>query len=149
MKTKKYLYVVSGFFGGILSAVLIFVLFAFSNAPLTGGTLIGVNPVSATDANTYVKNYLSGATVNNQVIKGFTLDKTQLDAMNNIFRENSLLTGFRIYMAKDNSGQKIAIVVGVDATGKDAVTNTIYNTSAAINNPCPPVCDVTSTITKN
>jgi hypothetical protein len=148
MKTNKIFFTSVGFLTGIVSGISIMGILAFSNGPAPSNPGPGNSVISTAVANTYFKNYMAGAATFNQVIKGFTIDKSQLDAMNSIANENSLLTGFRIYFGKDNNAQKIAIVVGVDSNGKDAVTNTIYNTSAPINNPCPPICDVVSPITK-
>lgn len=149
MKIHKYIYPVAGFLAGIVSGISIIGLFAFSNSPVSPGSGGGNSPISAADANTYFKNYMATAASLNQVVKGFTVDKSQLDAMNSIIAENAQLTGFRIYFGKDPGGQKSAIVVGVDSYGHDAVSNTIYHTSAPNNNPCPPVCDVTSPIIRN
>jgi hypothetical protein len=146
MKTNKYIFTALGFATGLVSGISIIALLSFANAPVTPPPAGGNVPVSAAVAHTYLTNYLSGAASFNQVIKGFTVDKAQLDAMNSIARENSLLTGFRIYLGKDNNSKKIGIVVGVDNTGKDAVKNTIFNTDSQNLSPCPPVCDVTSPI---
>ena len=148
MKTTNHFSIIIGFFSGIVLAVSIMGLYAFSGAPGSAASPAGITPVSAAVANAYYKNYMAGAVNFNQVIKGFTLDKNQLDAMNNIARENAALTKFRIYMGKDNNGKQIAIVVGVDGRGLDAVSNTIYNTDAP-GNPCPPVCDADSPISKD
>ncbi|MCX6249427.1 MAG: hypothetical protein NTX61_01625 [Bacteroidetes bacterium] len=149
MKTNKYFLTVVGFVTGLASGISVIGLLAFSSAAGPSGSASVISPVTAANANIYFKNYLAGAASFNQVIKGFTLDKAQLDAMNSIAKENSLLTGYRIYFGKDNNARKIAIVVGVDANGTDAVNNTIYNTTAISFNPCPPVCDSGSPITKN
>jgi len=148
MKANKYIFAVAGFFAGIVSGISIIVLFAFTSSPVPPGAG-GNSPISAADANTCFKSYMTTAASFNQVIKGFTVDKSQLDAMNSIISENAQLTGFRIYFGKDPGGQKSAIVVGVDSFGHDAVGNTIYHTSAPNNNPCPPVCDLTSPIIRN
>lgn len=146
MKTNKFYFTAAGFLTGLVLGISIFGLVAFKNSPDAPGG--GVGPVSSTDANTYFKNYMSSATPLNQVVKGFTIDKTQFDAMSMINQENSALTGFRIYLGKDNNARKVAIVVGVDSYGKDAVGNTIYNTDSQGTNPCPPVCDASSPIIK-
>ena len=148
MKTNKYFFSAIGFLTGLIMGISILVFSAFTNGPKPSVTGSGVSPVTATDANKFVKNYLAGAANFNQVIKGFTIDRTQLDAMNKIIQENTGLTGFRIYFGTDNNSHKIALVVGVDNNGNDAVNNTIYNTDSHLTNPCPPICDVNSTITK-
>ena len=148
MKTNKKFFTAAVFFTGLVLGISIMGLLAFTSAPSTPAPGPAINPVSSTDANLYFKNYLAGAATFNQVIKGFTIDKTQLNAMNIIAAENSTLTGFRIYMGKDNKSLNIAIIVGINSNGKDAVTNTIYKTDAP-GNPCPPVCDATSPIVQN
>jgi glyceraldehyde-3-phosphate dehydrogenase/erythrose-4-phosphate dehydrogenase len=69
--------------------------------------------------------------------------------MNNIFQENSNLAGFRIYFGKDNNSNNVAIVVGVNSNGTDAVNNPIYSFVSQNTNACPPVCDSNSPITRN
>ena len=146
MKTNKYFFIVIGFLSVIIVGISMIGLLAFTSAATPASD--GVSPITATDANRYFKNYMANSTATNQVIKGFTVDKSQLDAMNRIAQENPNLTGFRVYFGFDSNSRKIAIVVGVDNSGKDAVTTTIYNTASQNTNPCPPICDITSTITK-
>jgi len=147
MKSKISYHNVSGFAAGLILGIIVTAMVAFTNNP--AGPASGTTPVSLTTANTYIKNYMNGATVYNQVMKGYAIDRSQLDAMNSILSENAALTGFRMYKAKDNNGQKIIVVVGVTSTGKDAVGNTMYTTQSVINDPCPPVCDMSSTIIQN
>ena len=149
MKTNKYFYTALVILTGIISGISIVGLLAFKNAPATSASGSGIAPISATDANQYFKNYIAGATSYNHVIDGLVIDKTQLDAMNAIAQENTSLTGFRIYFGKDNNSNNVAIVVGVNSSGKDAVGNTIYNTASYSTNACPPVCDNTSPIIRN
>lgn len=144
MKTKNYLFTILGFFAGLVSGVALIGLFGFADAPSSPAPAGGVTPVSATVANGYFRNYMADAAPLNAVIKGFSIDRTQLDAMNRLVSENAALIGFRVYMGKDNSDRKTGIVVGVDNTGKDAVKNTIFSTDSQISSPCPPVCDVNS-----
>ncbi|MEI6883668.1 MAG: hypothetical protein WCO02_04230 [Bacteroidota bacterium] len=149
MKTNKYLYMALVFLTGIVSGISIVGLLAFQNAPAPSASGGGMTPISTVDANQYFKNYLAGAANYNQVIDGLVIDRTQLDAMNAIAQENSGLTGFRIYFGKDNNSNSVAIVVGINSSGKDAVGNTIYNTPSGSTNACPPVCDNSSPITRN
>jgi hypothetical protein len=146
MKINKYFFSAAGFLAGIGSGIAIMGLLAFSNHPGASAPGGGMTPVSAAEANSYFRNYMAAASPMNQVVKGFTIDRVQLDAMNAIARENNGLTGFRIYMGKDASGRSTAIVVGVESSGKDAVGNSIFNTDAPNTSPCPPVCDSSSPI---
>jgi hypothetical protein len=149
MKMNKFAFTALGFVSGIISGITIFALVAFTSSPPSAPTGGPITPISATTANQYFKNYNSTATSFNNVLKGFTLDKSNLDAMNNIFQQNSALAGFRIYFGKDNSSNNVAIVVGVTTSGTDAVTNLIYSFTSQNTNACPPVCDNNSPITKN
>ncbi len=149
MKTKKYFFTVLAFIAGIVSGISMIGLLAFTNSPAPPASGTGVAPITQADAHVFFNNYMAAASPLNQIIKGFTIDKTQLEAMNNIARENPDLSGFRIYMGQDNVSRKVGIVVGVDNMGRDAVKNTIYNTESQRLSPCPPVCDVSSPIILN
>jgi hypothetical protein len=149
MKTNKYFFTGLGFLTGLALGISLVGLLAFKNGPGPQASGSNVTPITAVDAHLYFSKYMSGAVSLNKVVKGFTIDKSQLEAMNSISKENAYLTGFRIYMGKDNSSRKIGIVVGVDNLGLDAVKNTIFYTDAPNLSPCPPICDDTSPITKN
>jgi hypothetical protein len=146
MKTNKTFFTVLGFLTGMVFGVSIVGLLAFTNAQTSTAPAGGLVPISAADAHACLTRYSANAVSFNQVIKGFTLDKSQIEAMNSISRENPDLSGFRIYMGVDKSSRKIGIVVGVDNTGKDAVKNTIYTTDLKNLSPCPPICDASSPI---
>jgi hypothetical protein len=146
MKRNKYFFTAAGFITGIISGISVMAILAFSS-PGTTGT--GINPITAAEANNYVKSYAAGATPVNQVVKGFMIDRLQLEAMNSLARENNSLAGFRIYLGKDRNARKVSIVVGVDNNGLDAATNTIYNTESPGSGHCPPVCDNTSPIIRD
>ena len=146
MKRNKFFYSSFGFFTGMVAGISIFGLLAFAHAPAEPAPPIGIVTITPTLAHTYFKNYMADALPLNQVIKGFTVDKAQLNAMNNLSKENADLSGFRIYFGKDVNAKRVGIVVGVDALGKDAVKNSIYSTDAPISSPCPPICDVSSPI---
>jgi hypothetical protein len=146
MKTNKFFFIALVFITGMVAGISTIGLMAFTSAPAApapGGAIV---PISSAVANTYFKNYMSGATPFNQVIKGFMVDKAQLDAMNNLFKENPTLSGFRIYFGKDSDAKKVGIVIGVDASGKDMLKNTIFSTDSPISSPCPPICDSSSPI---
>lgn len=146
MKNNKYIITAIGFLSGMVFGIATIGFFSFSNGPASPVPAGGVVPITAAEARNYYSRYISEAGSFNQVLKGFTIDKAQLEAMNNIAKENPALTVFRIYMGKDNNSRKIGIVVGVDEKGLDAVKNTIYNTDSQNLSPCPPVCDLNSPI---
>jgi hypothetical protein len=149
MKTNKYIFTIAGFLTGMVFGVSVIGLLAFTNGPSSSAPSGGITAITPALANSYVGNYLSRAVSLNQVVKGFTIDKVQLDAMNNIARENTDLTGFRIYLGKDNNANNLGIVVGVDNMGMDAVKNSIFVTASQRLSPCPPICDVSSPIILN
>jgi hypothetical protein len=148
MKSTKIKLILPGFLAGLATGILFMVTSSFTSTS-SPGSGAGVVPVSVTQANGYFKNYMAGAASFNQVIKGFMVDRYQLEAMNTLVSENSGLAGFRIYFGKDAAGKKIGIVTGIDGNGRDAVSNTIYTTDSQGTNPCPPLCDVTSPIIQN
>jgi hypothetical protein len=147
MKTNKFFYTVIGFITGIAAGISVVGLLSFSGGPATPVPGGGLAPITTDMAHSYLLKYLSDAAPVATVVKGFTIDKIQLDAMNAIAKENPDLAGFRIYMGKDNAAKRIGIVIGVDANGNDAIKNTVFSTDAAKLSPCPPICDVTSPIT--
>jgi hypothetical protein len=146
MKTNKFFFTALGFLTGLTLGISIIGLWAFTSGTATPIAAGGIAPVTTEVAKSYLKNYTATLDPNIQAVKGFTIDKSQLDAMNAISRENPELTAFRIYLGRDNSTRKVGIVIGVDNTGKDALKNTIYSTDAARVSPCPPICDTTSPI---
>lgn len=146
MKTKNYFFVALVFITGLVSGISIISMMAFTHGPGAIAPGNPITPVTSADARVFVTSYLASAVPFNQVIKGFTIDKSQLDAMNAISRENAALTGFRVYLGKDNSAKTVGIVVGIDDTGKDAIKNTIFSTESRSLSPCPPICDVSSPI---
>lgn len=149
MKTNKYFPISLGFLTGSVFGISLFAILSFTNAPGNPAPGPGVNAITAEAAHAYFNNYMTDAVPFDQVLKGFTIDKAQLEAMNNISKENPDLTGFRLYMGRDKDARNIGIVVGVDNTGRDAVRNTIYGTDSKQLSPCPPICDVASPITNN
>jgi hypothetical protein len=146
MKSKKYYSTLAGFMAGALLGLSVAGFLSFTSGPAAPGGEQGITPVTAVTANGYVRTYTTGALPLNKVLKGFTVDRLQLQAMNTIAAENTALTGYRIYLGKDAAGKPLTIVVGVDNLGKDAVKNSIFATDARQASPCPPVCDVSSPI---
>ncbi len=143
MKKHRYTAPVAGFLAGMIAGLGFLGIVSFTAAP--GG---GNAPISPEQARSYIANYAAGATPSGEIIKGFTVDRSQFEAMSSLSRENGALSGFRIYLGKDESNQLRGIVVGMDSQGKDVVNGTIYNTDARSVSPCPPVCESTSPLTQ-
>ncbi|MFZ4522180.1 MAG: hypothetical protein ACOYNC_10760 [Bacteroidales bacterium] len=146
MKTNNYFLTIVGFISGLVAGISIIGFLAFTNAPAASASGGGMVPVTSTEAHGLLSNYLTEAAPINMIVKGFTIDKSQLDAMNALAKENPALAAYRIYLGKSGDSRLVGIVVGVDITGKDAVKNTIFSTDSKNLSPCPPICDVTSPI---
>ena len=149
MKKNKIILPAMTFILGLLFGVTLLVFMSFSESGVTRTPSQGLTVISAADANSMLKNYLKTATISTTPIKGFFLDTLQVNAMKLLAKENAALSGFRIYLGKDKSNTTVGIVVGVDNRGLDATSNTIYRTSSVKAGPCPFVCDVNSTISKD
>lgn len=147
MKMRK---IISGsllFTSGLVAGFFMLSLFSFTGGPSASAPAGGLTPISVDSANALFKGYMAEAAPMNQVIKGFAMNRAQLEAVNAIAAQNSALTGFRFYLGKNKAGKALILVVGVDNTGKDAVRNSIFATDTQVAGPCPTVCDVTSPIT--
>ena len=131
---------------GIIIGISIMTLLSFTKNENKVSLRTGITTISSSQANTYFRNYMSSSTSFNSVIKGYTIDKNQLDAMTLLSIENRNLTGFRIYNGKDENSSRMSIVVGIDSEGKDAIGSSIYNTDSPNAQPCPTLCDLTSPI---
>ncbi|HNY01610.1 MAG TPA: hypothetical protein PKG48_03430 [Bacteroidales bacterium] len=141
---KKHIYIspVSGFLAGMILGLGFLGLVSFTAAPGGGAT------VTAEQARSYIANYAAGATSAGEVIKGFTIDRSQFEAMSSLSKENGALAGFRIYLGRDESSRLRGIVVGMDGQGRDVVNGSIFNTDAKSVSPCPPACEITSPLTQ-
>ena len=146
MKKGNYYQTGIGFLVGTLFGVMTMVLVSFTMDTGKSGNKDGITIITSAQANSYYRNYMTKAESFNQVIRGFMVDKSQLSAMNAIASENESLNGFRIYTGRDNNNVKVGIVVGIDANGRDAVNNSIFNTDSPSSGPCPTICDQSSPI---
>ena len=146
MKTNKYFLTIAGFLSGLAAGISVIGFLAFTNAPAASAPGSTMVPVTSAEAHGLLNNFLAEALPLNQVVKGFSIDKSQLDAMNALAKENPTLTSYRIYLGKTSDARPVGIVVGIDNTGKDAVKNTIFSTDCKNLSPCPPICDATSPI---
>jgi hypothetical protein len=144
MKKNQFTILAVTFISGIIIGVFAVGLYSFTYADpaaLPGST---ISKISVKDANTLFRAYYDKAAPVNAVVKGFSLTKEHLAALNYLSSENSALAGFRIYMGNDNTGN-VGIVVGLNSAGSD-VTTSIYRVAAGSSGPCPTVCDASSQI---
>ena len=137
-------FILGAIFGISLLSVLSFV--NSSNSPSPNQPIVAI---TTSEANHYFLNYYTRADSLRGKVKGFTVDKLQLEAMNNLNANNSNLVGFRLYMGKNENNENVGIVVGVTARFSDATTGRIYKTESLNIGPCPTLCDVSSPITQN
>lgn len=130
-----------GFFAGLIAGMVTMAALAFTLKPDGVPAKDGIEPISVSQGNAMLKNYLREAQATNMVAKGMVVMKPQFEAMNKLYWENPELTGFRIYFGKDTAGLPKAIVVGIDEGGKDAVTGSLYSTPGDATGLCPRFCD--------
>jgi hypothetical protein len=148
MNKNSFSIISIAFVSGIIIGTLALGLLSFTWAGNVPDPLGTISKISVQDAQTFSRRYITSAVPVNGVIKGFALNKEQLEACDRLLNENPSLTSFRIYMGQDNSSATVGIVVGIDAGGKDNLSS-IYRTSGSSSGPCPTVCDQTSNITGN
>lgn len=100
-----------------------------------------IQTIDNAKAQQLTSRYRESAEQFNDVLNGFSVNTDQLEAMNRLNSEIGELTGFRLYLGKDQSGAEISVVYGVDQNGRDAKASAIYSTGLSHSGPCPPVCD--------
>jgi len=145
MKKKKIIFPAVTFVMGAVIGITLFAFFSFKmNDPAPPPQ--GVRVISESDANTMFKRYFSSAIITATIVKGYSLDTLQLNAMKLIKNSNKEVSGFRVYLGKDANGAAVGIVVGLDSRGSDAVSSGIYMTESPNTGPCPPLCDQNSPI---
>lgn len=146
MKKTKLSLAALTFVAGIVLGISVMGLISFTSPDPATGALQGVNKIGVPEAYTLFHGYYDNASSTNQIVKGFSISKEQLSAINYLSNENPSLSAFRVYMGFDEREGNVGIVVGVNSTGQD-VTNSIYKASggAAL---CPTICDVASGITR-
>ena len=146
MKKNRLTLTAVTFVSGIILGISVMALVSFTSANPSNPALPGVNKIGLAEAYALFHGYYDNASSTNQVVKGFSISKEQLSAINSLSNENPSLSAFRVYMGYDESAGNVGIVVGVNSTGQD-VTNSIYKASggAAL---CPTICDVASGITR-
>jgi hypothetical protein len=146
MKKNQFTLIAATFITGIIIGMSAITLFSFTSSSPVPASTPPVSKISVTDAKVFFKTYYDKTPPVNAVIKGFSITKEHLAALNNLSNENPALTAFRIYMGYDASAGNIGLVVGVDGSGQD-ITTSIYRAAAGSSGPCPTVCDANSPIT--
>jgi len=145
MKKNQIALMAVTFISGIVLGVSSMGLFSFTGTTQVPVFLPAANKITAQEANALARSYYDKAAPVNEVVRGFSVNKEQLSAMNSLLNENGGLSGFRVYLGFDERSGGVGVVVGVDGSGKD-VTNSIYRSSSNGSGPCPTICDVNSNI---
>jgi hypothetical protein len=146
MKKRNLLWMGAAFVAGSMFGISLLGLFSFSSPnPQAGDSVLTTIPVA--DAHSYFQAYYRVTTPLNARLKGFAIDKAQATVISSMLTATPSVAGFRLYFGNDPSGNRVAIIVGINANGSD-LTNNIYTTRASANvGPCPTVCDANSPIT--
>jgi len=155
MKKNKMAMISVTFILGAVFGISLIALLSFVRTPNPPSPDPPLNPILTAEANRLFHNYYDKAVIIDEKIKGFYVDRPQLEALNELAK-NTTLVGFRIYLGKTlpTSSDTVAIIVGVtnrmedDAPSTTGVVGKIYRTESRKTGPCPPMCDRTSPITK-
>lgn len=132
-----------------LSAIVVLLLGAVYSLGFSAGNAAppANTAISSETANVFFKNYYNSARSVNSVIKGFSIDMEQYNAMSQIIQQGRSVSGFKIYFGLDNSNSPLGLVVGVNGNGAE-ITTMIMSTSAGTLASCPIACDEASAITQ-
>jgi hypothetical protein len=149
MKKNQLTLMAVTFISGAILGIAALGLYSFTTTgPDPAFQVQSLTKISAKDAQTLMKNYLGGAVATSGVVRGFALNKDQLAAMNQLAKENTTLTGFRVYLGYDDNSNSVGIIVGISSSGQD-VTSSIYKTAFKGSGPCPTICDGASSLIAN
>jgi hypothetical protein len=146
MKHKKVLWTALPFLAGTIFGISILGLLSFTSEPKSPDPGAAATKISVADAHTYFLNYYKTAKPDTSKMKGFTIGKEELSAMNSVLAAVPSAVGFRVYFGSYVSGTRLSVICGVDAKGSD-ITGTIYGVTTSKPSPCPPNCDTGSVIT--
>lgn len=149
MKKKQFTLMAVTFIAGIIIGVATLGLYSFTTTGAPPQTAMSLSSkITVKDAQYYLKNYASQASPINSIVKGFALNKEQVAAINQLAKENTSLTGFRVYLGFDDNASGVGIIVGINSSGQD-VTTSIYKSSLKSSGPCPTICDGASSLIAN
>jgi hypothetical protein len=154
MKKNKMAMISVTFILGAVFGISLIALFSFVRTPNPPSPNPPLTIISTVEANKLFHNYYDFAVPMKDKLKGFYIDRPQLDALNELAR-NSNLVGFRIYLGKTApNGDTLSIIVGAtnrmldDVTATNIPTTKVYKIESRNTGPCPPLCGVESPITK-
>ena len=147
MKKNKFVLISVTFILGAVFGISLIAVLSFVNSDNPPSPNPVITQITLSEANHYFLNYYTKADSIKDKFKGFYVDRVQLEAMNTLSVDQNLV-GFRLYMGKGNSAEKISIIVGITNTFSDAANGKIYRTESKSSGPCPFLCDVGSPITQ-
>lgn len=147
MKKNKIAIISVTFFLGVVFGVSLIAILAFTRSDSSEP-----NPtprlISPDEARTLFNAYYNAAQTITAKPRGYTIDREQLDVLKDLANQYSStnIPRFRIYMGRDAQGVMKSIVLGVDASGHDFTTGSIWRTDSPVSGPCPFLCDDNSSI---
>lgn len=148
-KTKKMKKITSFpvaiFLGGIVAGILMTGLMAFTllQSPVNPAGPAG--QITPEQAHQLVINHVKANSKPTKVVEAISIDTAQFNAMRKIIDHETGVAAFRVYFGLVNGKEKVAIVVALDAAGKESVKNVVLTplTRAGL---CPTICDEDSPI---
>jgi hypothetical protein len=149
MKNSRFTLMIVIFISGITLGFIVPRLFPIINT-ISLTLPKGVEEISVAKANDLFLRYLKTATIQQKPFKGFMIKKEQLEVLNHLFKRDPSLSGFRVYMAEDSLTYERRILVGCRTKAGKEIDDTtiILKTIYGGADPCPPICDVDSPITR-
>ncbi len=141
MKSRNSGKTVLTFMLGAIMGISLFVSYSFISGAPRPATTGELSQVNATEAQQLRDAYVGKAQPMNDIFRGFTVNKDQLDAMNLLIGENSELAGFRVYMGEDAENRAKMVVYGVNQSESIDMSTTIYVTEPNTSGPCPTLCE--------
>jgi hypothetical protein len=134
---------------GVVTAIGLLSLYSFTRPAAPVNAPEAFTPVTVAEANALFLGYFKTATKPDSPVKGFFLDRNQLEALNQLGQETPDAPGFRVYLGREKEGSLVGILVAVDKNNIDLVVKGVFKTASAVTGPCPTVCDSQSPIIKD
>jgi hypothetical protein len=154
MKKSKFTLVTVVFIFGLVVGSVAITFLSSSNPVSTPAPSPAYTTITADSANKLFKLYYNGVSALNDKVKGFSLDKEQVNALYAMANDPAYrIIGFRVYFGMDKARQRLTMIVGIQSDSTDfaasgSANKSVYVTTSRKSSPCPPSCDKNSPITK-
>jgi hypothetical protein len=154
MKKSKFAFITVVFILGLVIGSVAITLLSSSNPAPTPASAPPYTQITADSANKLFRIYYTNISSLNDKIKGFTLDREQVNALYAMASDPAYkIIGFRVYFGMDNAKQRLTMIVGIQSDSTDlaaagSASKSVYVTTSRKSSPCPPSCDKNSPITK-